>query len=581
MSLARDRVGALVATTLLGLMAGVGHAAPPGREWTPVQRLVHADHDWMHTHRFEPTAGGRLELLLSGRGGARHNRTYGLVWRDSTWQERWRFDSRYDLQHIWPCLNDSGVQMLVYATQPPGAGPGPFYMAFVEGDTVTTPDSIATKFNFNILTVGTQSRSMRWAAGVDEDPLGRGDMIRIFAKSRAAVEGTPWTELRVPPEMRQTVTSSMTLQAHSDSSCLVIWSDSSNDSPGLSWGIVNDTGWVRSPELIQRFLVADRPVTKRLESGDYMAMYGNNDSVSVLRTLSNETWSDITALRWSFPTDQAVDQYFMYSSDMSLDNRPLPVLTAVSYNSRNGRQTAHVSVPDSGRYARGEWLLDSAGSGLPFVARDENGDVWLAWSQFYDGAFWLHSHVTSTCDAPVLSEAGGAPRVSWALSARTPESAWRVLRSVDEGPYEPLERVIAGEETNLAWVDTTAPASARLRYRIRRESRDVRYVWESEPSAEWLPRARVLGLRLASPNPTSTELRAEITGASAGALEVRLLDLQGRTVAMQRLPASGLGRDAVSLSLDQGERLRPGLYLLRVRTSEGAKSTAIKVAIVR
>lgn len=454
-------------------------------------------------------------------------------------------------------------------------------MAFVEGDTVTTPDSIDVKDNSNILTVGSQSGRLRWAAGVDRDPLGGGDMARIYSKWRSSPQQAPWTRLRVPPEMRQTLTTAMTLQAMSDTTCVVMWLDDSNDSPGFSWGVVNDTGWVRPPQLVQYFRNGDRPLTKRLASGDYLAMYGNIDSVSVLRTLRGETWSGITALRWNFPTSQDVDYYFMYSADMSLDHRSLPVLTGVSYNSTNGSQVAHVAVPDSGRYGRGEWIPGSFGAGLPFVARDENGDVWLAWSKFYDGAFWLHSYVRATCDAPSLEGDAGRPLLRWTLSERTPESAWRVLRSTDDGPYEPLERVIAGEQTALSFVDTTAPMDRRLRYRIRRESRDTRYLWVSEPSEEWFPRTRQLGLRLSSSNPVEGSLQAELTGAPAGEVEVRLLDLQGRTAYVTRLTTSGTGRDALSLSFSDSKRLRPGVYLLRVRAKGGTEAKPLKLAILK
>lgn len=556
-------------------------AAPPGRAWTPIWRFVHADHEWMHTDRFEPTRGGKLELLLTGRFGASPDRTYGFQWRDSTWAVRWQMDFAPAVQHIWPALTDSAVQMLVFAAQGPTSGPGAVYMAFVEQDSVTPPDSIAAKYNANVLTVGTQGPRFRWAAAADLEEKGWPELLVLYAKPVGAPSSAPWNRIRTPPEARFASGVYPAVAAEGDSTCIVVWYDGSNDSPGLTWGVVNDTGWVRPPELIQRFLAGDRPVMKRLPSGDLMVLYGNKDSVSVLRTLRGNTWSGITALRWSFPTSQQVDQYFMYSADMSLDHRPLPVLTATSYNSRNGSQVAHVAVPDSGRYARGEWIPGSLGAGLPFVARDENGDVWLAWSKFHDGAFWLHSYVTSTCEAPTLSEAAGRPRLSWMLSDRTPESAWRVLRSADDNPFEPLERVIAGDGLELTYVDSTAPPGARLRYRIRRESRDTRYVWESESSMEWHPRTRVLSMRLASANPSPAGLQFELTGANAGNLELRILDLQGRTMLRRKQASSGLGRDVMFVSPAESARLRAGVYLARVRASDGAESRAVKVAVVR
>lgn len=533
----------------------------------------------MQGNRFEPTLDGRLELLVTGRGGTSPGRTYGVTWQDTSWRVRWQFDSGALL--IAPCLNDSGVQMLVYATQPNGTGPGPFYMAFVEGDSVTPPDSIDVKYNANILTVGAQGPSFRWAAVTDLEEGSSRELLKLYSKPIRAPVGTPWRRLRTPFEIRNASGVYASMVARGESTCVVVWYDGSNESPGLSWGVVNDTGWVREPELVQWFGPGDRPVMRTLESGALMVMYGNRDSVTVRRTLRDTTWSGLVAQRWSFPSNQPLDRYLLYSADMSLDPRPLPVLSASSYNSRNGSMVAHVAVPDSGRYGRGEWVPGSWGALIPFVARDENGDVWLSWSQFYDGTFWLHTYSTTTCSAPTLAESAGSPRVGWTLSTRTPESAWRVMRSQNGGPYEPLERVVAGDGLDLVFVDRSAPSGARLRYRVRRECRDTRYLWESEPSSEWLPRTQVLGLRSVVANPADAELRYELTGAGAGPLELRALDLQGRVVLRRRFTAAGLGRDVLSVGASEAARLRPGLYFVQVRASGGAESRAVKVAIVR
>ena len=559
-------------------LAGPALAAPPGREWTPIRRFVHADHDWMQPDRFEPTAGGKLELMATGLGGANAGRTYGFAWRETTWVPRWQFDG--GSQHVWPCLNDSGVQMLVYATPPSGSNPSPFCMAFVEADSVTTPDSIDTKSNSNILTTGTRSSRFLWAAGVDRDANG-GAVQKLYSKRVDAPPRAPWTRLRTPPEAIARTGVLMTMSALSESTCVLIWTAGYNATPGLVWGVVNDTGWVRPPEHIEYFLPSDRPSTRRNADGSLLTFYGSVDSVGYLRTLRGESWSDSTEIHWSFPLDQSIHYYFMYNADVSFDTRPLPVLTAVSYNSTNGSTVAHVAVPDSGRYGRGEWIRGSERAGLPWVARDENGDVWLAWSRFYDGVYWLHSHVNATCSAPALIESAGRPRLNWTLSERTPESAWMVLRSVDDGPFDPLERVIAGNEVALTYLDVTAPVGSRLRYRIRRESRDIRYLWESESSDEWLPRTRLLSLRLRSGNPLSGALEAEVNGAGAGEIELRVLDLQGRTVLLRRQAATGTGRDQLRLSTSETARLRPGLFLLRVRSSSGAESRSVKIALLR
>jgi len=368
-----------------------------------------------------------------------------------------------------------------------------------------------------------------------------------------------------------------------DTTCMVVWTQDADMGSGLWWGLIGEDRWTRAPEQVQYFNLGGIPIIRTRTADSLLVFYGSTGQNSVYRvfSLADRSWGPLVAVYWEVPEDSASDHYF-YEADGSQDGRPLPTLTAASYSSITGAQHAHVAVPDSGKYGVGEFVPGSRGAGLPFVARDEYGDVWLAWSRLFpDSVYWLHSYATSTCDAPSIEDIGGRPRLHWTLTERTPESAWRVLRSADDGPFEPLGRVIAKDEVQLSWQDTTAPSAARLRYRIRRECRDVRYVWESEPSAEWLPRTARLGLRLRAENPVRQALVLELTGAPAGEIELQLLDLQGRTVANRRMPTAGLGRDVFTLSLSALPRVRPGLYLVRARGVAGITSAVVKVAFFR
>ena len=192
--------------------------------------------------------------------------------------------------------------------------------------------------------------------------------------------------------------------------------------------------------------------------------------------------------------------------------------------------------------------------------------------------FWTHSYTKSTAAAPIVTEVNGVPTLSWRLSEPSPRTWWGVMRSVDGGPFERVARVRAGPGEALSWADSSAPTDARIEYAIRRESRDVRYQVTSG-AATWEPRRAVLELSIRGPNPSSPRLELEVVGASAGPLEARVYDLQGRVVASQQFRALGSGRDVLTLSL--GRAVPSGLYIVGVRSHDGRRGTHRKLLLVR
>ncbi len=561
--------------------SGWVHAAPPGRAWTPIRGFVAAGHAGTMAQRFEPTTGGRIELVATGFGGPDSQRTYGFEWRDSAWVSRWGFSSAQSVARVLPLSNPDSIQMLTYSATT-GNTDCWFGVRFVRGSDVTPVDSVGIRNCSSHAVSGAASRQLAWASAPEIGPSGVGVLLALRSKRRGDTTQTTWTRIPPPPDGgRAHIIAS--LRPMDDTTCLVVWTQDADTGSGLWWGLIGEDRWVRAPELVQFFYGGGFPVIRQRTADSLLVFYGSTAANSVYRvfSLADRAWGPLVAVYWAVAEDLPRQHYF-YETDGSQDGRPLPTLSAASYSSITGAQYAHVAVPDSGKYGTGEFIPGSRGAGPPFIARDENGDVWLAWSNLFpDSVYWLHSYATSTCEPPTIEDDAGRPRLRWTLTERTPESAWRVLRSVDDGPFEPLGREIAKDEVRMTWADSSAPPSARLRYRIRRECRDVRYLWESGESAEWLPRTSRLGVSLRSANPASDELRIELTGARTESIELRLLDLQGRTVAVHRTTTGGLGRDVVRLSLSEIPRLRPGLYLLRATSSSGVQSAAVKVAVVR
>lgn len=577
-----NRVRLLVIFALLS-EAAISHAlaAPPGRDWTPIRALLADGHAGLNAQRFEPTTSGRIELVATGFGGPDTGRTYGFEWRDSVWVKRWNFASSRPISRVLPLANPDSIQMLAYSATT-GNTDCWCGVRFVRGAKVTAEDSVGIRNCSSFAVSGAASRTLVWASAPEVGPSGVGVLLALRSKRLADTMQTAWTRIPPPPDGgRASIIAS--LRPMDDTTCLVVWTQNADVGSGLWWGLIGEDRWIRAPELVQFFYFGGITPIRSRTNDSLFVFYGSSASNSVYRNFSvaSQTWGPLVAVYWSFASDLSRD-HIVYETDASQDGRPFPTLAALSYSTLSGATYAHVAVADSGQYGVGKFVPGTLGAGSPFIARDENGDVWLAWSKpFPDSVYWLHTFATSTCDAPSLEEASGRPRLRWTLTERTPESAWRVLRSVGGGPFEPLERVIAKDDVTMSWEDSTAPGHKALRYRIRRECRDVRYVWESDVSAEWLPRTARLGLALRSENPVRGELRLELTGAPAGALEIQVLDLQGRTIASQRVSASGLGRDRVSLPTESLSHVRPGLYLVRARSSAGAVSSVAKVALFR
>jgi hypothetical protein len=415
---------------------------------------------------------------------------------------------------------------------------------------------------------GTQRGRRRWIASSDYSPEG-GEQVSLFCK----VEGRGWRPLPVPLASRNSIGGCPDVVALSDSSALAVY----NAGQYLDWGVISDTGWVRPPEHLQSDYTLDALHLRPNQDGSVWLRYGKNDTITFMRRFRNMAWSSEDTLRWAFPTS---DEHITIVGPMSLDDRPLPVLTGAAYSVRDGVVSAYVNVPADNGYGRFQRIPDSEEAlNVSAVTRDENGDVWLAWWKYYDGLFWVHTYTRATSSTPSLHESDGRPFVTWTLSEPAPGSMWSVLRSANGGPESPVARLTATDGTNLAWTDHDLRADASARYRLRRECRDVRYQWISQASAEWLPRTPMLGLTVRSANPASGIFSAEVTGANAGRLTLASYDLQGRQVARSVGSAAGTGRDVIQISF--GAEVPSGLYFLRAESERGVKSAVERVVLVR
>jgi hypothetical protein len=197
-----------------------------------------------------------------------------------------------------------------------------------------------------------------------------------------------------------------------------------------------------------------------------------------------------------------------------------------------------------------------------------------------DGVLFTHTYVSATAGALCISGAGRHRRLEWTLSGAAPESWWAVLRARGDEAYEQVAQVRAGSGTEMSWVDDSPPRGV-LRYKVRRESVDRRYEWVSD-EATWPPRGLKPRptLRLASPVWASAEV--QVSDASAGPLEFRVYDVQGRLVHERVELATGTGVERFRLDLGGASGgLANGIYFLCARNPQGIETAAVKFVRLR
>jgi hypothetical protein len=343
----------------------------------------------------------------------------------------------------------------------------------------------------------------------------------------------------------------------------------------ISWGIVRGSTWVGGAgPLPNRY--AYSPVFRPRPSGGQWLEWGSAyEEHAGIVTYRDGAWSAPETLRCAH---RAPGQHFANSGYLSRDSGEYPAVAWATELS--GALTICACMPTDSGFTVADELDNSLTDGVPTVARDANGDVWVAWWRYYRGMYWTHTYTSATSGAPRVVGHGRNRAVAWTLSEPAPESWWAVLRARGDEPFDQVARVRAGPGAEMSWADASPPAGV-LRYRIRRESVDQRYEWLSEeatsPPHSMKPRP---SLRLASPVWASAEV--EVSDAAAGTLELRVFDVQGRQVHEQSEVASGYGADRFRLELGAESRgLASGIYFVRARDALGNETAAVKFARLR
>src|SRR5262245_38389025 len=454
------RIGPATVGLVVGLLAyaNTANALPPGRAWTPIAEL--------HVPGFTSTVAPRMEVSVDGRPflvtlTRSPSDVLTLDWSDSSWVERWRL-GRGTIT-LWPVQSPAGTHYLIWKGLGPIANER-LFMASVLQTGVQEPDTVAQVQVQSVEYSGAVSAKRQWA--VINDLVANGRRLRVRYSDALGI----WNQ--VPNERAFDLTDGVAIAPTGDFSAVVAWSETFQ----VHWATVDGSQWAEG----QPFpgTNAARMQFRRRPSGGQWFAWGGYQPNVFLRTFRDGGWSPPETLRCAYR--DGLPNHYTETPDMSRDDGEYPVIVWDAQNIR-ANNTICASVPTDAGYSVAEELEGVEGDlGLPSVARDRNGDVWIAYWVVGEDARWLHSYVRATAVGARAMPLGSARKVLWNLSEPAPETWWAVLRSQGAGPFESVARVRASSGVEMSWTDTTPPVGP-LRYKVRRESVDARYLWESAP----------------------------------------------------------------------------------------------------
>jgi hypothetical protein len=536
-------------------------ALPPGRAWTPIAKLNAPGFGYLAAPRLEVNAAG-IPLLVSP--ARLPSGLVGFEWADTAWNVQWK--ASYETISLWPVQSPTGSHHLVWN----GSGPaGRFvymFMGQVIGDSLLPPDTVASVAQTRSEYSAAVSQRRRWVAVADV--VANRVELRVFSSD----EPTVWREAVAVQAAFIHGVAAATLD---DTTAIVAWTDT--DGYMVKIGLLRGSTWELGPSYAD--FGPNRPQFRRRPSGGQWLAWGTSAPHIALATYQDGVWSNVDSLHCAYRDGLPV--HYSDTPDMSRDDREYPAIVWAAQDYR-ALSTVCVCVPTDKGYGIADEIEGLVG-GIPTVARDRNGDVWVASWWYFDTVSWLHTYTRATATTPAVAEAGRRRVVAWTLSEAAPETWWAVLRARGEEPFAEMARVQAGSEVAMSWVDDSPPRG-QLRYKIRRESVDTRYRWESD-EARWPTRDRRLKLQLTVSHSVALgrriELILQLVGAVAGPLDVEIYDLQGRLVARRRSEAVATSSDSIgfALGIDYAPSA-PGVYFARVTDAAGNTSAPAKFVVL-
>ena len=560
---------------LLGL-PGTSVALSNGRVWTPVEILFPADVQRLPYPVLDVDSTGKPFLSASARNSATGLKdAIGFRWADSTWIEAWRVGEATNI--LARVISDHGPHQLIWntftskPTDPANTG----YLTSVAAtdyalgalDTVALVSSRTAAYSASAL--GTK----RWVAIGDLKTIAGGQLrtqLRVFS----SIQPFSWQEVPVSG----TGDHGTAIISLSDSSALVAWAGSDD---GLRWGTVTGTEWQPSAEVLGTPLCYVPSFRPDATGGVWLA-WATKESYVLVSHFQNGSFAPPETLRCAYSDLVQPDLHFSDNLDLSGDPIGRPSVVWTAFDGRTGVSSTCVCSATSDSWPVAEEVADAT-DGVPTIARDLNGDIWIAWWPYQqdEGVHWKHSYTSAIPSLLQVTHGPSAATISWELDRPAPGSYWSVLRSTDGQGFVEAARIQAGDGTTMNWTD--ASGSPQVTYRIRRESVDTRFqmeIGESETAVSGTPSIDIR-LSLLGGNPITSDSRLRIQGAELGQAQLVVLDIRGRRVLS--LPIQ-IGSE--SEVFDIGSLVSPlksaaGVYFITARDRAERTSTPAKFVLLR
>lgn len=165
-------------------------------------------------------------------------------------------------------------------------------------------------------------------------------------------------------------------------------------------------------------------------------------------------------------------------------------------------------------------------------------------------------------------------KLKWTTASELNANQFVVERSVDGSKFVEAGKVkAAGNSTSLVSYDFVdrgaallAKQSASIFYRLRTVDNDGSY--EYSKTIELRADGSINEEVVVAPNPFTNNLSININAANSGAGKAELMDLNGKVLGTQDL---NVDKGTNSITVQNAEQLKQGIYLLRVITNNGTQ----------
>jgi hypothetical protein len=453
--------GLLILTNL-----SLAQASTPGRAWSPVDTLVSSQAPQLWSPRFEINSDG-IPFLFGGAGGGGVHDVVGFEWDGENWVQRWLVGR--GLNFSWPVLAPPG-EFYVVGQDPFGESDEKAWMWLARrtGDSFEI-ENVARAPEYTTDYSAAVSNQRRWLFFNDYF-----NGLRVLYSDQV----NEWTEVSLGKFGGRGVG----MAPLDDTTAVLAWG---NTAEGLQWATLRGDELTFGSELIGNGS-AGNPTFRRRPNGGYWLGHFTKLPYVQIRSFQDGIWGVPETVTALYRSPVRPEMRYSEAFEMSRDEGEYPAVAWGAFDGSRGVRAICVSTPTDGGWTVGEQLENDEEGILPTVARDVNGDVWVAfWRYWTNGIFWAHTFTQATCSTPLVMGQSSQLLVTWTLSELAPETWWAVLRGPTGGPFEEVVRVRAGNSVQMSWLDEAPVVGTR--YRIRRECVDTYYQWLSEESDAPVP----------------------------------------------------------------------------------------------